>query len=160
MTGWSFDRIEAWARALAASGLEGMEVEEEGFRLVLRKEKEALPSPAPAPVRTAAGRSDPPAPAGAPAPLAASSEGAAPSAAAPTTVITSPKVGVFHRLSPKGEDRPFHAGDGVRPGDVLGEVMVLSVPYEVVSPVAGSVREILVEDGLGVEFGQPLLVIE
>ena len=153
MTSWSFDRIEAWARALAASGLEGMEVQEEGFRLVLRKEKEAVPVTAPAPAPLVA-------PTGATAPAPAPGETASPVAVTATTVITSPKVGVFHRLAPKGEDRPFHAGDDVRPGDVLGEVMVLSVPYEVVSPIAGAVREILVEDGLGVEFGQPLMVIE
>ncbi len=153
MTSWSFDRIEAWARALAASGLEGMEVQEEGFRLVLRKEKEAAPSAAPAPV-------PPPASAGTPSSAPVSPVPFVRAAVMATTVITSPKVGVFHRLAPKGEDRPFHAGDDVRPGDVLGEVMVLSVPYEVVSPVAGAVREILVEDGLGVEFGQPLMVIE
>lgn len=140
-----FDRIAQWAEALAEAGLGELEVEEDGVRL--RLVRRAAPHPPAAP---------PAAPAAAP---EAEPEGAPGSGAADRTIVVAHRVGIFRRaVSPHG--RPFAAGDAVAEGEVLGEVRVLDVPYEVRAPVEGVLVEVLAEDGVGVEFGQPLFVLE
>lgn len=79
--------------------------------------------------------------------------------AAPTTpaeiVIMSPSVGIF-RPAPT----PLQVGDMVKIGQVVGAVESLKVPSEVKAQAAGRVRSIGAEDGQGVEYGQPLFVLE
>ena len=69
--------------------------------------------------------------------------------------VVSPAVGFFrHAAKPVGENST------VRSGQTVGIVESLRVPNEVPAPVAGRVLELLVEDGQGVEFHQPLFIIE
>ena len=76
-------------------------------------------------------------------------------AAANHVTILAPVVGFFrHAAKPVGE------GTFVRLGQTVGVVESLRVPNEVAAPVAGRVLELLVQDGQGVEFHQPLFVIE
>ena len=89
--------------------------------------------------------------------FAASAGEAAPVAEAETknVTVTAPVVGFFrHAAKPVGE------GTVVRAGQTVGVVESLKVPNEVAAPVAGRVVELLVEEGQGVEYHQPLLVIE
>lgn len=51
-------------------------------------------------------------------------------------------------------------GATVREGQVVGAIEALQVYNEVEASSAGTVREILVEEGQPVEYGQPLLVVE
>ncbi|MBF6604764.1 MAG: hypothetical protein IVW53_04190 [Chloroflexi bacterium] len=69
-------------------------------------------------------------------------------------VATSPAVGVFQ---PRPDVRP---GMRVRAGDRLGDVDVLGVLQEVVSPVDGMVGGTLVDAGDAVEYGQELIHVE
>jgi biotin carboxyl carrier protein len=69
-------------------------------------------------------------------------------------VATSPAVGTFRPA------RDVRAGARVRAGDRLGQVDVLGVPQEVVSPVDGIVMVTLVEADDAVEFGQALVELE
>jgi biotin carboxyl carrier protein len=75
---------------------------------------------------------------------------------APTTItIMSPVVGFFrHAKNPVGE------GATVKAGQTVGIVESLKVPNEVTAPQAGRVVELLAQDGQGVEYQQPLFVIE
>ncbi len=67
----------------------------------------------------------------------------------PGVTITASRVGIFlHKLG---------VGHEVKQGDSLGELRVMDVKYRVTSPSAGRVVEVYVEDGLGVEYGQPLV---
>ena len=68
--------------------------------------------------------------------------------------VTSPAVGYF--LARDG----VAAGAAVRRGDVLGYVDVLGVRHEVVAPVDGVVREMEVEPGQAIEYGQRLGRVE
>ncbi|RMH57009.1 MAG: hypothetical protein D6679_07740 [Candidatus Hydrogenedentota bacterium] len=68
-----------------------------------------------------------------------------------SVTVTSSHVGVFTRHR--------SAGESVAAGDLLGEVRVMDVKYRVLSPVAGVIEEVLVEDGIGVEYGQALFRI-
>jgi biotin carboxyl carrier protein len=42
-------------------------------------------------------------------------------------------------------------------GGIVGEIRVMDVKYRVSSPAKGQVEEYFVEDGMGVEYGQPLV---
>ena len=51
-------------------------------------------------------------------------------------------------------------GSEVRRGDLVGHVDVLGVKHEIVAPVDGVLREIDVEPGQAIEYGQPLARVE
>ncbi len=72
----------------------------------------------------------------------------------PTSVATSPAVGIFQPL------KDLTAGSRVRAGDRLGAVDMLGVAQEVVAPIDGVVGTSLVEAGDAVEYGQELITIE
>ncbi|WP_186011384.1 acetyl-CoA carboxylase biotin carboxyl carrier protein [Burkholderia gladioli] len=104
---------------------------------------------------------------GAPAPAAAAPlEGAAPAAAAapaPTApqghVVTSPMVGTFYRAPSPGADPFVQVGDTVKEGQTICIIEAMKLLNEIESDKAGVVKEILVENGQAVEYGQPLYVI-
>ncbi len=101
----------------------------------------------------------------APAPLPAESAAIAAAAAAAETAadlhtLKAPMVGTFYRSS-SPEAEPFASeGSKVSPGMVLCIIEAMKLMNEIESDVAGVVREILVENGQPVEFGQPLFRIE
>jgi acetyl-CoA carboxylase biotin carboxyl carrier protein len=99
------------------------------------------------------------------APLAA--PGHAPEAAAPAAapavpqghVVTSPMVGTFYRAPSPGADPFVQVGDTVKEGQTLCIIEAMKLLNEIESDVAGVVKEVLVENGQAVEYGQPLYVI-
>ncbi|WP_250513956.1 acetyl-CoA carboxylase biotin carboxyl carrier protein [Caballeronia sp. INDeC2] len=95
--------------------------------------------------------------AGAPAAAAAA---AAPAAAAPQGhIVTSPMVGSFYRAPSPGADPFIQVGDTVKEGQTLCIIEAMKLLNEIESDKAGVVKEILVENGQAVEYGQPLFVI-
>ena len=86
-----------------------------------------------------------------------------PAAAAPEKKlpeIKSPIVGTFYR-APSPESKNFvELGQSVAEGDPLCIIEAMKLMNEIESEFAGTVREILVENGQPVEYGQPLFVIE
>jgi len=74
--------------------------------------------------------------------------------------INSPLVGIFHAWGkPKGNPL-VSVGDRVKPGQLVGTIQSLNVINEVESTIAGSIAEILVQDGQAVEYGQQLFLID
>ena len=74
--------------------------------------------------------------------------------------VTSPVVGSFYR-SPSPDVAPYvEEGDLVSRGQVLCIVEAMKLMNEIESEVDGRVVKILVENEAGVEYGQPLFVIE
>lgn len=112
-----------------------------------------LPAAAPAPTIVAT-----PVPAPAAAPAAAPAPAAA--AEAPKGhVVKSPMVGTFYRSSSPGAKPFVEIGQQVKPGDILCIIEAMKLLNEIECEVAGEVKEILVENGQAVEYGQPLFVI-
>ena len=73
--------------------------------------------------------------------------------------VKSPMVGTFYR-SPGPEAKPFvEVGQAVKPGDTLCIIEAMKLLNEIEAEVAGTVREILAENGQAVEYGQVLFVI-
>ena len=103
-----------------------------------------------------------PAPAAAPAPLAAPAapETGASAPAAAVNAVKSPMVGTVY-LSAEPGAKPFVAtGQTVKAGDTLLIVEAMKVMNPILAPSAGTVKQVLVENGQPVEFDQPLVVVE
>ncbi|KWF83074.1 acetyl-CoA carboxylase biotin carboxyl carrier protein subunit [Burkholderia diffusa] len=97
----------------------------------------------------------------APAPaVALPAEGAAAAPAAPQGhVVTSPMVGTFYRAPSPGADPFTQVGDTVKEGQTICIIEAMKLLNEIESDKAGVIKEILVENGQAVEYGQPLFVI-
>lgn len=144
-------------------------VEEEGFKLKIRRGGNGLPvitasrgsanpfsaaetqTPfpvaAPAPAGPAAGSATPPA-----APAPAEEAGAA--------YIKSPMVGTFYRAA-SPESKPFvDAGAKVVENSVVCIIEAMKIMNEIQAEVKGTILEVLVENGQPVEYGQRLFKIK
>ena len=94
-----------------------------------------------------------------PAAPAQAAEAAAPAASRGKTV-KSPMVGTLYR-APNPEADPFvKVGSTVKVGDTLCIIEAMKLMNEIESEFAGTVVEILVENGQPIEYGQPLFIIE
>jgi len=97
----------------------------------------------------------------APAPAAAP---AAPAPAAPAGdhpgTVKSPMVGTAYLSSAPGVKAFVAPGDQVAAGDTLLIVEAMKVMNPIISPRAGKVVQLLVENGQPVEFDQPLAIVE
>jgi acetyl-CoA carboxylase biotin carboxyl carrier protein len=95
-----------------------------------------------------------------PADAGAAAPAAAPVAAAPQGhVVTSPMVGSFYRAPSPGADPFIQVGDTVKEGQTLCIIEAMKLLNEIESDKAGVVKEILVDNGQAVEYGQPLFLI-
>ena len=142
------------ADLLTGTDLTEIEVEKGDLRIRVSRGAIAVAAAAPAPVHHHV--PPPAATLHAPAPVAAP---AAPAPENPGTV-KSPMVGTaYRRANPQA--KPFvEIGSSVKAGDKILLVEAMKTFNEIVAPRAGTVTEIMVEDGQPVEYGQPLLVIE
>lgn len=75
----------------------------------------------------------------------------------PTLVtVTAPIIGTFYR-APSPQARPFvEVGATVQPGSTLCIIEAMKLMNEIESEVAGTVVEVLVDNGRAVEFGEAL----
>jgi acetyl-CoA carboxylase biotin carboxyl carrier protein len=150
--------VKKLVKLLAESGVDEIEIEEEGKKIRLAKhagnsvaihpQAAALPVPVlpmPGPAASAT----------------------APSAAAPVSVpqgnfheVRSPIVGTFYR-APAPDAAPFvNVGSTVDAGTILCIVEAMKLMNEIESDVSGKVAKILVENGRPVEYDQVLFLIE
>jgi len=90
---------------------------------------------------------------------AAAAPAAAPAADDKSHVVTSPFVGTFYRKPNPDSPSYVSIGDKVDKGQVLCIVEAMKLMNEIEADVAGTVTAILVEDGVSVEYGQPLFKI-
>ena len=81
-------------------------------------------------------------------------------APAPGHAVKSPMVGTFYRASSPGAAPFVQIGSVVKEGDTLCIVEAMKILNEIESDKAGTVTQILCENGQAVEYGQPLFIIE
>ena len=68
-------------------------------------------------------------------------------------------MGTFYR-SPSPNAKSFvEVGQSVKVGDTLCIIEAMKLMNEIESDVAGVVKDILIENGQPVEYGQPLFII-
>ena len=97
----------------------------------------------------------------------AASGATAPASAAPASepepsghVVKSPMVGTFYRSPSPGAASFVELGQAVKPGDTLCIIEAMKLLNEIEAEVGGVVKQVLVESGQPVEYGQPLFIID
>jgi acetyl-CoA carboxylase biotin carboxyl carrier protein len=74
--------------------------------------------------------------------------------------VPSPMVGTAYWASEPGAKPFIEVGSKVSVGQTLLIIEAMKTMNQIPSPKAGTVTQILVEDGQPVEFGEPLVIIE
>ena len=98
-----------------------------------------------------------------PVPVPAPEVAPAPAPTAPQqtgTPLTSPMVGTFYLAPSPGADPFVKVGDTVKKGQVVCIIEAMKLLNEVEADMDGTVKEVCVENGQPVEFGQSLFIIE
>jgi acetyl-CoA carboxylase biotin carboxyl carrier protein len=75
-------------------------------------------------------------------------------------VVPSPMVGTAYWASEPGAKPFIEVGAKVSVGQTLLIIEAMKTMNQIPSPRAGTVTQILVDDGQPVEFGEPLVIIE
>ena len=158
------DEIKSIVKLMSENDLTEFKIESEDMHLCIRRgssagssaaaaqvvQPQTIPTVA-APVAVAV---PPPAAAAAPAP-------ASPSAAPDKSkIIESPIVGTFYRSATPGSDAFVKVGSKVEADQTVCIIEAMKVMNEIKAEKSGVIKEILVENGEPVEFGQPLFVLE
>jgi acetyl-CoA carboxylase biotin carboxyl carrier protein len=155
-------QIKQIIELMKRSELTEFAVEEEGFKLKIRRGANGLP------IVSSSRSSNPPFPAvsEAPAPQpAASAPAPAGAAAAPKdeagiVYVKSPMVGTFYR-APSPESKSFVEPDSkVTETSVVCIIEAMKIMNEIQAEVKGTVVEVLVENGQPVEYGQRLFKVK
>jgi acetyl-CoA carboxylase biotin carboxyl carrier protein len=140
------DLIRELARLLEETGLTEIEFERNGERVrVARRARRAA---------AAAGAAAQPSPA-----RAAPADGADDLTHHPG-LVTSPMVGIAYLAPEPGARVYVEVGSSVRAGETLLIVEAMKTMNQIPAPRAGTVTQILIEDGQPVEFGEPLMIVE
>ena len=96
---------------------------------------------------------------------AAAAPAAAPVAAAPaaqdfSNAQKSPMVGTFYRAPSPSAPAFVEVGQSVKAGDTFCIIEAMKLMNEIEAEKSGVIKEILVENGQPVEYGEPLFIIE
>ncbi|NIL96734.1 MAG: acetyl-CoA carboxylase biotin carboxyl carrier protein, partial [Planctomycetales bacterium] len=135
------------------SDFDELKLEMGDVKLELRRRGATAPAPA-----------APPAPAAAPAPASTAVKTEA--VAAPVVAsgggseVPAPLLGTFYRAPKPGADPFVAVGDRVSEDSVIGIIEVMKLMNSVTAGKAGTVTEILAENGELVEHGQALIRIQ
>jgi acetyl-CoA carboxylase biotin carboxyl carrier protein len=140
--------IRALARLLEETGLTEIEFERDGQRV--RVARQTITGPAVPYSRPAAGVTT----------AVTATDAAAADPAKHPGVVTSPMVGTAYLAPEPGARRFVEVGGRVRVGETLLIIEAMKTMNQIPSPRAGTVIQILIDDGQPVEFGEPLMIIE
>src|ERR1700680_142729 len=143
------DLIHELAALLEETGLDEIEIEQNGMRV-----RGARHSPA-VQVSTGPDAATLPAVATAPMPAPAPVDPAKHPGA-----VTSPMVGTAYRAAEPGAKPFVDVGSQVKMGDTLLIVEAMKTMNQIPAPKAGTVTQILFEEGQPVEYGEPLMIVE
>ncbi|HVV61274.1 MAG TPA: acetyl-CoA carboxylase biotin carboxyl carrier protein [Pseudolabrys sp.] len=139
--------IKELTKLLDETGLTEIEIEQDGQRVRVARTS--------GPVAVAAPRV-----VAAPTPTVSEPATAALDPAKHPGVVISPMVGTAY-AAPEPGAKPFiEVGSKVKAGDTLLIVEAMKTMNQIPAPRAGTVIQILFEDGQPVEFGEPLVIIE
>jgi acetyl-CoA carboxylase biotin carboxyl carrier protein len=139
--------IEELTRLLDETGLTEIEIEQDGKRV--RVARAATAAAAPAAVRVEV------------APKAAVEAAAVPlDFSKHPGVVISPMVGTAYGAPEPGAKPFIDIGSKVKAGDTLLIIEAMKTMNQIPAPRAGTVIQILFEDGQPVEFGEPLVIVE
>ncbi len=152
------DEIKTIVKLMSENDLTEFKIEAEDMHLCIKRGSQSsspVMTQALAPVVAAS------IPAAAPAASAAAAAPAdIPAAPAAKITIDSPIVGTFYRSSAPGVEPFIKPGSKVEADTTVCIIEAMKVMNEIKAEKSGVIKEILVENGQPVEYGQPLFVIE
>ena len=159
------DEIKTIVKLMSDNDLTEFKIESEEMTLCLRRAARQQNAPAPVFVPAAVPAAAPtaiPVPAALPVqePVKAASAETARAALDPAKVIESPTVGTFYRSSSPGAEPFVKVGSRVEADTTVAVVEAMKVMNEIKAEKSGVIKEILLENGQPVEYGQPLFVLE
>lgn len=152
--------IQDLIRFVSKSGVTEVEVEKEGFKIVIKAERPTteyhavVPQPMMMPAPSA--------------PVAAPATSVAPVVSAPAPApaaeggvnIKSPMIGTFYRSGGPDKEPFVKVGDRVEKGQVVCIIEAMKLFNEIESEVSGVVTKVLVENASPVEYDQPLFLVD
>jgi len=150
---FDLSRIKQLVRLMRDNDLSEIDMQQENTRLRLRRgTTQVVAAPAPIPVAAAPA---------APAPTAEQASSSKPAAASShLTEIKCPIVGTFYAASGPDVEAFVKVGTRVNADSVVCIVEAMKVFNEIQAGCSGTIREILVENGAPVEYGQVLFRVE
>ena len=162
------NEIQDLIKFVAKSGVSQVELENDGFKIVIKttqKEKSVKAQPQvtaymqqPMPVPQSAPAPAPAAAAPAPAPAETSGDAAAEDSKYLT--IKSPMIGTFYRKSAPDKPLFVNVGDSVKEGQTVCIIEAMKLFNEIESEISGKVVKVLVDDNTPVEYDQPLFLVD
>ena len=156
------DEIRSIVKLMSENDLTEFKIESEDMHLCIRRGSAAGVTAVAAPVVQPQAIQTVAAPVAVPPPAAAAAPAPASASAAPdkSKIIESPIVGTFYRSSTPGSDAFVKVGSKVEADQTVCIIEAMKVMNEIKAEKSGVIKEILVENGEPVEFGQPLFVLE
>jgi len=148
--------IQDLIRFVSKSGVTEVEIEKEGFKIVIKAEKptaeyHAIMQQQPMMMQAQPAQIAAPA---APAPAAE------PVAADGGIGIKSPMIGTFYRSGGPDKDAFVKVGDRVAKGQVVCIIEAMKLFNEIESEVSGTITKVMVENASPVEYDQPLFLVD
>ena len=154
------EEIKSIVKLMSENDLTEFKIESEDMHLCIRRGSSAAPAPAIAAAPQVIQTPAPQVIQAAPAPEAPAPAAAAPAVPDKAKIIESPIVGTFYRSATPGADAFVKVGSKVEADQTVCIVEAMKVMNEIKAEKSGVIKEILVENGEAVEFGQPLFVLE
>jgi len=149
--------LKKLVRIVERSGVDEIEVEQDGLRIRVAKNSHGNSQPAAGTVQSVSAGT----PSSSPEGQSAEGPPAAPAKTEPVYhEIRSPIVGTFYRAPAPDADPYVEVGQIVQPKTVLCIIEAMKLMNEIESDVSGRIIKILVENGKPVEYNQPLFLLE
>jgi len=150
--------IQDLIKFVAKSGVNEVEIEMKGVKLVIKTGQTPIYQAAPPMAASAPVQAAPVA-----APVAAATTPAAPAKTEDTSKyieIKSPMIGTFYRRPSPDKDLFVNVGDEIKPGSVLCVIEAMKLFNEIESELSGRIVKVLVDDSTPVEYDTPLFLVE
>ena len=145
----TLEELKNLFKTLEAGGVAEFEYQDEKFRVKIGLGRTSAAAVVPAPAAPRASS-----PIGSPAPVVAARAGDE-----NVVAVTSPFVGTFYRAPSPDHANFVEVGSVVRAGQTLCIVEAMKLMNEIEAEIAGTVVDVLVENGKSVEYGQKLFTI-
>ena len=149
-------QVKDLVELLTKNNLDELLIEDKELKIHLKRntETKVVAAPAAMPAAPVA------APVAAPAPAVEATPAPAAAPVNDANVLKSPMVGTFYSKSSPDAPSFVKVGDKVKVGQELCIIEAMKTMNRIESDRNGTVKQILVEDAQGVEFDEPLFVIE
>ena len=150
-----FEQIRNLVQLMGEFNLTEVKIQSDNCNLCFRRGDDRAPV-----IQTVAAPAPAVIPAAVPAAVPAAAPAAAPAPAAKAETIDAPLVGTFYKAA-SPDAAPFvQVGDRINADTVVCIIEAMKVMNEIKAEKSGVIKEILIENGKPVEFGQPMFVLE